>query len=80
MAALLYRPDQRELFSLSRLTRMGDGKVLMEVLQAELDVTLKRMVDTDSTTDVAKLQGRARFLTDFLALLAEYSKKDVPLG
>lgn len=71
--ATLYRPDQKELIALGQLVKMPHGKALVEVLEAELKVTQLRMLDT-SETDLIKLQGRGKFLLDFLTLLREQAK------
>lgn len=79
MASLLYRPDQKELMSISRMARSMDGRVLVEVLEAELAVAQKMLIDAEAK-ETPKLQGRARFLADFIALLKEQAKKDAPLS
>lgn len=79
MASLLYKPDQKELMSMTKVVRSLDGRVLVEVLKAELSVSQKLLVDAEAK-DAAKLQGRARFLLDFISLLEEQGKKETPLS
>lgn len=75
MAALLYRAEARELATLGQLAKMHQGAALLSFLRAELTVTQTLMIDANDV-NVYKLQGRARFLLDFIELLIEQSKKD----
>ena len=65
---LLARPKQEELDALARVAS-PEFMPLMEYLRRELAATLEVMVLTDSEVMLRKLQGRARFITEFTELV-----------
>ena len=74
MAAMLRRVEAKELMSLGRLIATHDGEILVEVLKQELAVVMAQMLDVDGVV-LNRYQGRAKFLTDFIALLTECKEK-----
>lgn len=74
---LLYRPDPKELLSLTRLARGTEGRVLIQVLKAELDVVKERLLVDEANFQL--LQGRGQFLKGMIDLLVTQATKEAPL-
>lgn len=61
------KPDQRTTDAIARLKNSSDYRVYTEFLKGSLDEA-KDLLITAQPIDVPRLQGRAKMLSDLLAL------------
>lgn len=75
---MLYRLSQKELDSLSRISRI-DGGALEAILVAELGTVTKLIMDADTDAQWRQLQGRGQCLLALMDALKSARGKDAPL-
>lgn len=63
---MLSKPTPQQLTALTNIAAQPLWKTVESMLNEELAKTYERLVDA-SKADTGKLQGRAKFITEFLA-------------
>lgn len=63
---MLIRPADKEILAMARLSRLDDGKILMEYLTRAYSDIKDRLVLADAESTIRRFQGRAEALQELV--------------